>query len=46
LGELARTHREPRLAAMVMQSLGVSIGDLEAAGADAYDLTALTRNLT
>ena len=31
---------------MVMQSLGVSIGDLEAAGADAYDLTALTGNLT
>jgi hypothetical protein len=46
LGELARTHREPRLAAMVMQSLGVSIADLQAAGADAYDLTALTSNLT
>jgi hypothetical protein len=41
LGELSRTHMEPDLAAMVLQSLGLSITDLEAAGADPYDLEAL-----
>jgi len=33
---------EPDLAAMVMDSLGLSIADLKAAGADACDLAALT----
>ena len=32
---------EPDLAAMVMDSLGVSVADLKAAGADGYDLAAL-----
>jgi hypothetical protein len=41
LGELSRTHMEPDLATMVLQSLGLSITDLEAAGADPYDLEAL-----
>jgi hypothetical protein len=41
LGELSRTHMEPDLVAMVLQSLGLSITDLEAAGADPYDLEAL-----
>jgi hypothetical protein len=38
LGELARTHMEPDLAVMVLHSLGLTIAELEAAGADAYDL--------
>jgi hypothetical protein len=41
LGELARTHMEPDLAAMVLDSLGVTVAELEAAGADPYDLEAL-----
>lgn len=42
LAELSRAHMEPNLAAMVMDSLGVSVAELKAAGADAYDLAALT----
>jgi hypothetical protein len=38
LGELASTHSEPDLAAMVLDTLGLSIADLRRAGADAYDL--------
>jgi hypothetical protein len=38
LGELAGEHREPDLAAMVLQSLGLTVADLEAAGATADDL--------
>ncbi len=38
LAELPRTHMEPDLAAMVLESLGLSIADLKAAGADRYDL--------
>jgi hypothetical protein len=41
LGELARTHMEPDLAASVLHSLGLTVADLEAAGADAYDLEPL-----
>jgi len=43
LGELARTHMEPDLAAMVLDGLGLSVADLEAAGADAHDLEPLRR---
>jgi len=43
LGELARAHMEPDLAAMVLDSLGVSVADLKAAGADPYDLEALSQ---
>jgi len=32
---------EPDLAAMVLESLGLSITDLEAAGAEPFDLEAL-----
>jgi hypothetical protein len=41
LGELARTHMEPDLAAMVLDSLGLTVNDLQAAGADPYDLEPL-----
>lgn len=41
LGTLARDHMEPDLAAMVLDSLGVTLADLEAAGADPYDLEPL-----
>jgi hypothetical protein len=40
---LARDHGEPDDAAMVLDSLGLTIADLETAGADAYDLEALRR---
>lgn len=42
LGTLARDHRQPDLAAMVLESLGLTLADLKRAGADAYDLAALT----
>jgi hypothetical protein len=42
LGTLARDHRQPDLAAMVLDSLGLTLADLKRAGADAYDLAALT----
>jgi hypothetical protein len=32
-----RDHMEPDLAAMVLDSLGLAVADLEAAGADPYD---------
>jgi hypothetical protein len=38
LAELARAHMEPDLALMVLDSLGLTIGELKAAGADPYDL--------
>lgn len=38
LGELASTHNQPDLAAMVLDSLDLSLADLRCAGADAYDL--------
>jgi hypothetical protein len=41
LGTLARDHREPDLAVMVLDSLSLTFKDLEAAGADAYDLEPL-----
>ncbi len=41
LGELARAHTEPDLAAMVLDSLGLTIADLKAAGADHHDLALL-----
>jgi hypothetical protein len=41
LGELSRAHMEPDLAAMVLESLGLSLSDLKQAGADPYDLEAL-----
>jgi hypothetical protein len=41
LGELSRTHMEPDLAAMVLESLGLSVSNLKNAGADPYDLEAL-----
>jgi hypothetical protein len=41
LGELAGAHRESDLAAMVLDSLGLTVADLEAAGADAVDLEPL-----
>jgi hypothetical protein len=41
LGELADAHFERDLAEMVLKSLGVSIGDLRNAGADAYDIARL-----
>jgi hypothetical protein len=41
LGELACAHVEPHLAHMVLDSLGLSIADLEAAGADSFDLDRL-----
>lgn len=41
LGELSCTHMEPDLAHAVLSSLGLSVSDLEAAGADAYDMEPL-----
>lgn len=41
LAELSRAHMEPDLAAMVLNSLGLSVSDLKRAGADPYDLEAL-----
>jgi hypothetical protein len=41
LAELARAHMEPDLATMVLDSLGLTVADLQAAGADAHDLEAL-----
>jgi hypothetical protein len=41
LAVLARNHRQPDLAAMVLDSLGITLADLERAGADAYDLEPL-----
>jgi hypothetical protein len=41
LGALAREHMEPHLAAMVLDSLGLTLADLKAAGADTYDLEPL-----
>jgi hypothetical protein len=38
LATLARDHRQPDLAAMVLDSLGLSIADLRRAGADPHDL--------
>jgi hypothetical protein len=38
LGELASAHGEPDLAAMVLDSLGLSVADLQRAGADPHDL--------
>jgi hypothetical protein len=43
LAELAGAHMEPDLAAMVLQSLGLSVADLEAAGADPYDLAEIKK---
>jgi hypothetical protein len=41
LGELANAHMEPDLAAMVLDSLGLTVADLKAAGADPHDLALL-----
>jgi hypothetical protein len=41
LAELARAHGEPDLALMVLDSMNLSVAELKAAGADAYDLHAL-----
>jgi hypothetical protein len=41
LGELADAHLEPDLAAMVLNSLGLTIADLRRSGADAYDMRRL-----
>jgi hypothetical protein len=38
LGELAAAHFERDLAGMVLESLGLSVRDLQLAGADDYDL--------
>jgi hypothetical protein len=43
LAELSRAHMEPDLAAMVLESLGLSVSDLKSAGADPYDLEALQK---
>ncbi len=42
LAELADVHMEPDLAAMVLQSLGLTVADLKKAGADAFDLGRLS----
>ena len=41
LAELADAHLEEDLAGMVLQSLGYTLADLKAAGADPYDLERL-----
>lgn len=41
LAELAGSHMEPGLAIAVLESLGVTMVELEAAGADPYDLDML-----
>jgi len=43
LGKLARAHMEPDLAHMVLDSLALSVADLEAAGADPHDLEPLQK---
>jgi len=43
LGELSRAHMEPDLAEQVLNSLGLSVADLVAAGADAYDVEPLRK---
>ena len=43
VGELASAHMEPDLAHMVLDSLGVSVADLKAAGADTHDLEPLQK---
>lgn len=43
LGELADAHLEPDLARGVLESLGLSIANLEAAGADGFDLERLQK---
>jgi hypothetical protein len=43
LGELSRNHMEPDLAAMVLDSLGLTVADLQAAGADPHDLEPLQK---
>jgi hypothetical protein len=42
LGNLAGAQLQPGLAATVLASLGITVADLEAAGADRYDLEPLT----
>ena len=42
LGNLAGAQMEPDLAAIVLDSLGITVADLEAAGADPHDLDQLT----
>ncbi|MER9191220.1 hypothetical protein [Mesorhizobium australicum] len=37
LGTLARDHEKPELAAMVLDSLGITLADLQSAGADTID---------
>jgi hypothetical protein len=46
LAELSRAHMEADLAAMVLQSLGLSVSDLKQAGANPYDLEALQKSNT
>jgi hypothetical protein len=41
LGELAGPHRERALAEGVLESLGLTMADLQAAGADPYDVQLL-----
>jgi hypothetical protein len=41
LGNLAGAQMQPDLAAIILDSLGVTVADLERAGADAYDLAPL-----
>ena len=41
--ELARAHMEPDLAHMVLDSLGISVSDLKAAGAEPHDLEPLQK---
>lgn len=43
LGELAGAHMEPDLAGIVLKSLGLTVADLEAAGADPHDLEQMRR---
>jgi len=43
LGELARAHMEPDLAQGVLESLGLSVADLEAAGAEPFDVEPLKK---
>jgi hypothetical protein len=43
LAELARAHMEPDLAHMVLDSLGISVSDLKAAGAEPHDLEPLQK---
>lgn len=43
LAELAGAHTEPDLAVMVLHSLGLSVADLEAAGADPCDVAEIKK---